>query len=154
MKKTGEHWWDDKQLSELDEKEWESLCDHCGKCCLLKLEDEDTGDVYYTDVACRLMDAEDCRCREYSKREVLVPDCLKLTKANLETVAWMPLSCAYRRIMEGRGLPEWHHLVCGDKKEIHRRGYSVVGKFVYENCLDGEEIEEHVVEWPLLNGNR
>lgn len=146
-----ENWWDKKRLSELSQSEWEQLCDHCGKCCLLKLEDEDNGDVYYTDVACQLMDADKCTCTQYQEREVLVPDCLKLTTKNLEQIAWMPLSCAYRRVMEGRGLPEWHHLVCGDENEIHRQGFSVVNRFVYENTVD--DIEERIVEWPLLNGN-
>lgn len=147
-------WWDKKRLSELSQHEWEQLCDHCGKCCLLKLEDEDSGDVYYTDVACKVMDGDTCGCTEYKEREVLVPDCLKLTTENLEQIAWMPLSCAYRRVMEGRGLPDWHHLVCGDKNEIHRRGYSVVNKFVYEDSPHvGDDIEERIVEWPLLNGN-
>ncbi|MEE9352028.1 MAG: YcgN family cysteine cluster protein [Thiotrichaceae bacterium] len=147
-------WWDKKRLGELSQDEWEQLCDHCGKCCLLKLEDEDSGDVYYTDVACKLMNASDCTCSQYSEREKLVPDCLKLTKENLEQISWMPLSCAYRRIMEGRGLPGWHHLVCGDKEEIHRQGCSVVGKFIYEGDVNDENIEERIVEWPLLNGNK
>ncbi len=149
-----EAWWDKKRLSELTQSEWEQLCDHCGKCCLLKLEDEESGDVYYTDVACKLMNANDCTCSQYAERQKLVPDCLKLTKENLEQISWMPLSCAYRRIMEGRGLPVWHHLVCGDKSEVHRQGYSVVGKFVYEDDVDSADIEERIVEWPLLNGNK
>ncbi|MEE9304060.1 MAG: YcgN family cysteine cluster protein [Thiotrichaceae bacterium] len=146
-------WWDKKRLSELTDSEWEQLCDHCGKCCLLKLEDEDSGDVYYTDVACKLINKDDCSCSRYTERERLVPDCLKLTKDNLEQISWMPLSCAYRRIMEGRGLPKWHHLVCGDKSEIHRQGYSVVGRFVYEGTINDDEMEERIVEWPLIDGN-
>ncbi|CAA6801662.1 MAG: conserved protein of unknown function; putative YcgN protein [uncultured Thiotrichaceae bacterium] len=144
-------WWEEKRLSALSREEWESLCDHCGKCCLLKLEDEDTGDVYYTDVACSLVDAKSCHCGNYSERETLVPDCLKLTPDNLEQLAWMPLSCAYRRIMEGRGLPEWHHLVCGSKDEIHRQGLSIKGRYVDENEV--RDIQEHIVEWPLIEGN-
>lgn len=144
-------WWQEKRLSELSRDEWESLCDHCGKCCLLKLEDEDTGDVYYTDVACKLVDPETCHCGDYLQREMLVPDCLKLTPGNLEQVSWMPLSCAYRRIMEGRGLPDWHHLVCGDKAEIHRRDMSIKGRYVDEREV--QDVEEHVVEWPLIEGN-
>ncbi len=148
-----EAWWDRKKLSELTDTQWEQLCDHCGKCCLLKLEDEDTGDVYYTDVSCKLMNEDDCTCSKYHEREVLVPDCLKLTKDNLEEIAWMPLSCAYRRIMEGRGLPDWHHLVCGDKSEIHQQGHSIVGKFICESQVNEDDIEERIVEWPLTNGN-
>ena len=140
-------------MSQFTQKEWELLCDHCGKCCLLKLEDEDTGDVYYTDVACKLMNAKDCTCSEYEAREKLVPDCLKLTKDNLEQISWMPLSCAYRRVMEGRPLPDWHHLVCGNKDTIHQRGHSVVGRFVCESQIGVAEMEERIVEWPLINGN-
>lgn len=144
-------WWEEKRLSALSSSEWESLCDHCGKCCLLKLEDEDTGDVYYTDVACSLVDAKSCHCSNYLEREALVPDCLKLTPDNLEQIAWMPLSCSYRRIMEGRGLPEWHHLVCGSKDEIHHQGFSIRGRYIDENEV--KDVEEHIVEWPLIEGN-
>ena len=144
-------WWLDKSLSQMSRSEWEQLCDHCGKCCLLKLEDEGSGDVYYTDVACYLVEEETCKCGNYQEREILVPDCLKLTPDNLEQVSWMPLSCAYRRIMEGRGLSEWHHLVCGDKEEIHRQGISIKNKYVCESKV--EDVEERVVEWPLLTGN-
>jgi uncharacterized cysteine cluster protein YcgN (CxxCxxCC family) len=148
-------WWDQKPLSSLSEKEWESLCDHCGKCCLLKLEDEDSSTVYYTNVACYLLEAKTCQCTNYQNREILVPDCLKLTPDNLEDIQWMPLSCAYRRIMEGRGLPEWHHLVCNDINEIHHRGCSVVGKYICESRIDNDtdDLEEYIVEWPILTGN-
>ena len=145
------NWWDTTRLSDLSCDKWEQLCDHCGKCCLLKLEDEDTGDVYYTDVACHLVDAKTCKCGDYENRQTLVPDCLRLTPENLEQVQWMPLSCSYRRIMEGRGLPDWHHLVCGDKEEIHRQGMSIRDKFFIES--PDLDVEEHVVEWPLTTGN-
>ena len=144
-------WWLDKSLSQFTQSEWESLCDHCGKCCLLKLEDEDTGVVYYTDVACYLVEANSCKCSNYKDRETLVPDCLRLTPDNLEQIGWMPLSCAYRRLMEGRDLADWHHLVCDDKEEVHRQGCSIRGRYTCESKSD--DVEERIVEWPILTGN-
>lgn len=144
-------WWEVKKLGEMNESEWESICDHCAKCCLLKLQDEDSGDVYYTDVVCDLMDSEDCSCTHYMERRSLVPECIKLTQENLAEIEWMPLSCAYRRLMEGRGLADWHPLVSGDKSSVHHAGYSVLGRFVYEKDVD--DIEERIVEWPLTEGN-
>ena len=144
-------WWEAKKLSEMDDAEWESLCDRCAKCCLLKLEDEESGDVYYTDVTCELMDSGDCSCTQYAERRRLVPECIKLTKDNLAQVEWMPLSCAYRRLMEGRGLADWHPLVTGDKRSVHQSGNSVLGRFIYETEV--ENLEERIVEWPLIEGN-
>ena len=146
-----DNWWDTTRLSDLSRDKWEQLCDHCGKCCLLKLEDEDSGDVYYTDIACHLVDENSCKCGDYENRQIVVPDCLRLTPENLEQVQWMPLSCAYRRIMEGRGLPKWHHLVCGDQEEIHCQGMSIRSKFVIES--PDLDVEEHIVEWPLATGS-
>ncbi|MCK5726984.1 MAG: YcgN family cysteine cluster protein [Thiotrichaceae bacterium] len=144
-------WWEAKRLSEMSEAEWEMLCDRCAKCCLMKLEDEDTGDVYYTDVTCQLMDGSDGSCTQYGQRERLVPTCIKLTKNNLEQVEWMPLSCAYRRLMEGRGLASWHPLVTGNKDSTQQSGNSVLGRFVYETEV--EDLEERIVTWPLNEGN-
>lgn len=140
-------WWEEKSLQEMSREEWEQICDHCGKCCLLKLEDEDDGTVYYTDVACSLVDSESCHCTDYLNRCVRVPDCLELTVGNLDQIQWMPPSCSYRTIKEGRSLPKWHHLVTGDKESIHQAGKSIKGKYIDESDVD--DIEEHVVEWPL-----
>ena len=134
-------------------EEWESLCDHCGKCCLMKLEDASEEDaarsVYYTDIVCDLFNQKDGSCTDYWNREELVPTCLRLTQENLDQIEWLPPSCAYRRIMEGRGLASWHHLISGDKNTIHKTGHSVLGKTVFEKDVDGDELEEHIVEWPL-----
>lgn len=148
--------WEEKSLAEMSREEWESLCDHCGKCCLMKLENADADEnddeaysVYYTDIVCDLFDKADGHCTDYWNRETLVPTCLRLTQDNLEQIEWLPPSCAYRRIMEGRGLASWHHLISGDKKTIHETGHSVLGKVVFEKEINEEELEEHIVEWPL-----
>lgn len=153
--------WEEKSLTEMTREEWESLCDHCGKCCLLKLQDEDEEEdeaqsVYYTDIVCKLFNDKNGHCTDYWNREKLVPSCLRLTQDNLDQIAWLPPSCTYRRIMEGRGLADWHHLVSGDKNTIHETGHSVLGKVVLEsqvNSKKGEDYpyEEHVVQWPLAS---
>jgi uncharacterized cysteine cluster protein YcgN (CxxCxxCC family) len=144
------NFWEEKSLTEMSRDEWESLCDHCGKCCLIKLEDEDEArSVYYTNIVCDLFNQSDASCTDYWHREERVPSCLRLTQDNLEQLEWMPPNCAYRRVMEGRGLADWHHLISGDKNTIHQTGNSVLGKVVFENQVDEEQLEEHIVEWPL-----
>ncbi len=146
--------WEEKKLTEMSRDEWESLCDHCGKCCLLKLQDEDSENdaaesVYYTDVVCDLFDKQDGHCTDYWNRETRVPTCIKLTQENLDDIEWLPPSCSYRRIFEGRGLADWHHLISGDKNTIHETSHSVIGKVVFEKDVDEDSLEEHIVEWPL-----
>ena len=145
--------WEEKSLNQMTRNEWESLCDHCGKCCLLKLQDDENPDpaesVYYTNIVCDLFHPDDGSCTDYWNREKRVSTCLRLTQDNLEQIEWLPPSCAYRRIMEGRGLADWHHLISGDKNTIHETGNSVLGKIVYEKEVDEDALEEHIVEWPL-----
>jgi len=142
--------WETKTLTEMSREEWESLCDHCGKCCLMKLEDEDEArSVYYTDIVCDLFDMKNGHCSDYWHRETRVPTCLRLTQDNLDLIEWLPPSCAYRRIMEGQGLADWHHLISGDKATIHETGHSVLGKVVFEKDVNEEDLEEHIVEWAL-----
>jgi uncharacterized cysteine cluster protein YcgN (CxxCxxCC family) len=148
------HWWENTKLADMSREQWESLCDHCGKCCLIKLEDEEDGQVYYTDVICDLFQDENCHCGDYWNRETRVPTCIRLTQDNLEQINWMPPSCAYRRIQDQQGLPEWHHLITGDKNVIHSVGCSVKGKTIFEKQIHNEyEFEEHIVEWPIREKN-
>ncbi len=131
----------------MTEKEWESLCDGCAQCCLVKLEEVENGDVFYTDVACYLLDQETCTCGDYHQRCVRVPDCVKLTPDNIGDLSWMPYDCAYRRLTEGRGLAWWHPLVSGSPETVHEAGASVRGKVVIENEVDSNELEDHVIDW-------
>lgn len=128
--------WRAKTLEQMNPAEWESLCDGCGLCCLIRFEDEDTGDITPTRVACKLFDGDKCRCSNYGQRRRHVPDCIKLTPHNIEKLPWMPLSCAYRRLHEGKDLPNWHPLVTGRADSVHEAGVSVRGKTVSEATLD------------------
>ena len=131
--------WRTKTLEEMNAKEWESLCDGCGLCCLIRFEDEDSGEITPTWVACKLFDGDTCACTNYPGRQKIVPDCIKLTPHNIETLPWMPLSCAYRRLHEGKDLPTWHPLVTGDPESPHRAGVSVRGRTINEDTLDDPE---------------
>jgi uncharacterized cysteine cluster protein YcgN (CxxCxxCC family) len=133
--------WKRKSLSEMTAAEWESLCDGCGLCCMLKVQDEDTGDVFYTDVACRLFDIETCRCTDYANRAKQVADCLVLTPDEKDAYEWLPDSCAYRRLANGQELPGWHPLITGRPESVHEAGISMQGKAISENEAD---------EWTVL----
>ena len=140
-------YWETKSLAQMDAGEWEALCDGCGKCCLNKLEDWDTGAIAFTNVACTLLDGTTCRCRNYENRFATVPDCVQLTPEDVETLPWLPRSCAYRRVAEGKGLPDWHHLVSGDPQAIHRAGASVRGRTISEDEPGADDLEKHLVDW-------
>jgi uncharacterized cysteine cluster protein YcgN (CxxCxxCC family) len=138
-----------KPLEALTRAEWEQLCDGCGRCCLVKLEDEDTGRIHYTDVACRLFEAGTCRCRNYGRRRERVPDCLKLTPETVRTIPWLPPTCAYRLRAEDRDLAWWHPLVSGDPKTVHTAGISVRGRIVAgEEDVPLDSLPDHIVSWP------
>jgi len=143
--------WQSKTLEDMTQEEWESLCDGCAKCCLIKLEDEDTGEIASTRLHCALLDAETCQCSDYANRKQKVPDCVILTPRSISELRWMPASCAYRLVHEGRPLPDWHHLVCGDRNRVHLCGASIQGRTLSEETLfdpdDIEQIAEWITDW-------
>lgn len=131
--------WQTKRLEQMTAPEWESLCDGCGLCCLVRFEDEVTGEVVPTRVACKLFDDTVCACTDYANRKQHVPDCIKLTPGNIVALEWMPMSCAYRRLYEGRDLAAWHPLISGDPESVHTAGVSIRGQTISEACLEDPE---------------
>lgn len=144
------HFWETKSLKQMTKYEWESLCDGCGKCCLHKLEDVDTGEVSISNVACSFLDEETCNCKDYSNREKNVPDCISLDLKNIKKLQWLPETCAYRLIDEGKSLYNWHHLISGSKSTIHEYGMSVRDYSINESKLNNAE--EYILEWFNKNG--
>ena len=163
MPETTKPFWQSKSLEQMTRVEWESLCDGCGKCCLHKLIDDDaheqmvdtdriwdSEELHFTSVACRYLNEKKCECTVYSQRTHLVPSCVKLTQDNLEQVFYMPPSCSYRRLQEGRGLPSWHPLLNkGKKSKMHQQGMSVRGKVIFDDMLSQEDYQDYIVVWPL-----
>lgn len=131
--------WETKSLAHMTAREWESLCDGCGLCCLVRFEDEESGEIIPTRVHCKLFDPDHCRCTDYANRKRHVPDCIKLTPGNIEKLPWMPKSCAYRRLDEGKPLPWWHPLITGDPESVHKAGVSIRGQTINEAELDEPE---------------
>ncbi|ARN75881.1 YcgN family cysteine cluster protein [Oceanicoccus sagamiensis] len=138
--------WQTKTLDEMTSSEWESLCDGCAKCCLHKLEDEDSGEVYYTKVVCRYMD-DNCRCTEYQQRNTLVPDCVWLRPEDVADFFWLPSTCAYRLVAEGKPLEDWHPLISGSKDTVHQSGVSIQGRALSEDYVHPDGMEEHIIHW-------
>jgi uncharacterized cysteine cluster protein YcgN (CxxCxxCC family) len=147
MDRLRERFWE-LDLAELNRSEWEALCDGCGRCCLHKLEDEDTGEIVETNVSCRLLDTGTARCTDYRNRKALVPDCLRLTLALVCDVPWLPETCAYRRRAENKPLPEWHPLLSGDPDGAVTAGVSAAGRVISEDRAG--PLEHHVVEWSAI----
>ena len=144
------NFWEKVPLKNLSAKEWEALCDGCGKCCLNKLEDEDSEEIAFTKIACRLLDGETCRCFHYGIRHQFVPDCVTLSPENIEKIAyWMPSTCAYRLLFEGKSLPDWHPLLTGTAQSVHDAGVSVQGWTVPEQEIPMDEWEDYIIEEPV-----
>ena len=139
--------WQEKPLEQMTDAEWESLCDGCARCCMIKLQDEDSGDVHYTALVCDLLDLDSCRCTRYSERHVLVPDCVVLTPARTSEFHWLPVSCAYRTLAEGRELAWWHPLVSGSDATVHEAGISVRGKVMPAGAVHADEQEDMIINW-------
>ena len=140
-------WWNSKALDELTGQEWESLCDGCAKCCLHKLEDADTGEIFYTKVRCRYLDEENCRCTDYANRSVLVPNCIQLSADKLDELGWLPSTCAYRLRAQNKPLPDWHPLVTGDSMALHEAGISIRGRSISDEYVHADGFDEHIVHW-------
>ena len=143
-----EPFWITKSMSDMTPDEWESLCDGCARCCLVKLEDIDTGELHYTDVACTLLDLKVCRCTDYARRSQRVADCVQLTPDEVAEIDWLPQTCAYRLVSEGRDLHWWHPLVSGTTASVHEAGISVRGRVISEGEVAQAELEERCVTWP------
>ena len=141
--------WRMKTLEEMDAGEWESLCDGCARCCLNKLEDWDTGEIVWTNIRCRLLDGQSCRCTDYDNRQRKVPDCIGLTPREVRELTWLPPTCGYRLVKEGRDLYWWHHLVSGSRETVHEAGISVQGRTVAEDGIELEDYEDYLVGWPM-----
>lgn len=140
-------WWHDKSLDELSSTEWEALCDGCAKCCLHKLEDEDSGEVFYTKVRCRFLHEQSCRCTDYANRSTLVPHCIELRSADWKSLDWLPSTCSYRLRAHDQPLPEWHPLVSGDRDSVHREGVSIRGRAISDEYVHPDGYDEHIVRW-------
>ncbi len=139
--------WQVKSLDQMSPIEWESLCDRCGRCCLHKLENEDSGEIYFTDVACRYLDEDSCSCQDYYKRQSLVATCVVIKPDWGDRFYWLPDTCAYRLIYEKKGLPDWHPLVSGNKDSTHLAGMSVRGRTFRDNEVNEEQLIEHLITW-------
>jgi uncharacterized cysteine cluster protein YcgN (CxxCxxCC family) len=137
--------WETKTLAQMSAEEWESLCDNCGKCCLHKLEDEDTGELAFTSVCCDLIDLETCRCTRYSERCTLVPDCIDLKQHDFAEYNWLPATCAYRLLTDGEPLPDWHPLVSGNPESVKDAGVTITSYAIKESQV--EDMEDHIIEW-------
>lgn len=149
MTQNSRPFWQEKSLAAMSEAEWESLCDGCGRCCLVKLEDEESGKIHFTDVGCRLLDGDACRCRDYANRTEKVPDCVRLSPEGIGDLHWMPPTCAYRLLAEGKDLPQWHPLVSGRASSVVEAGISVKGRLSgLEDDFSVPELIGRIKSWP------
>lgn len=146
MSKSKKPFWERKSLEQMTTEEWEKLCDGCGRCCLEKLEDENSGKVFYTSVACRYLDTWSCRCLEYQNRFHNVPDCLVINPKVIREISWLPKTCAYRRVIEGKNLEDWHPMVSGDVDSVHKAGVSVRDKVISATYVLEDDFDAYIIE--------
>ena len=139
--------WEEKSLAEMTRDEWESLCDGCARCCVHKLEDEDTGEVFYTDVVCQYLEQSSCRCQEYQQRNILVPNCVWLKPEDVEAFHWLPNTCAYRLVAEGQPLAPWHPLISGSRSSVLEAGIAVTHRCISETRVAEEDFEDRIIHW-------
>lgn len=139
--------WQRKTLDQMSDEEWESLCDGCGRCCLHRLEEEESGEIFTTNIACRLLDTHSCQCSDYPRRKEVVSDCIQLRAEEVSGYHWLPATCAYRTLEEGRPLEDWHPLVSGRAESVHESGISVRGCVISEDLVHPDDFEEHIVTW-------
>lgn len=144
------HFWETKTLDQMSFDEWESLCDGCGLCCLVKVEDEDSGEIFNTTVSCHLLDIETCRCLDYKNRLSEAPMCTQLTLANLSQMTWLPETCAYKRLDAGQALPEWHPLITKKQNSVHEAGVSVKWFAQSEEYIHPEELFSRIIKFPVI----
>ena len=140
-------WWNSTPLEQLSVEQWEALCDGCAKCCLHKLEDEDSGEVFYTGVRCRYLNEDSCSCSDYANRSVLVPNCIHLEQGSVGELDWLPSTCTYRLRGAGESLPEWHYLVSGSRETVHELGASIRGRAISDEYVHPDGYDEHIVHW-------
>jgi uncharacterized cysteine cluster protein YcgN (CxxCxxCC family) len=141
-----QYFWQNKTLQDFTSEEWDLLCDGCGQCCQYKLEDEESGDLYLTNVVCRFLNPDSCRCNVYEERHNVVPTCVQLTPENVPTLEWIPPTCGYKLIAEGKPLPNWHPLISGNIESVHEAGISVRGRVISESKVDMDNIKEFVIK--------
>jgi len=146
MKKSNNRFWETKKLDEMNRKEWESLCDGCARCCLIKLQEKDDDNVYYTNLHCQYLDLEHCQCQQYQNRSTLVPDCVTLDMTNLSQLPWMPSTCAYRLLLENKPLPQWHPLISGTQESVHEAGISIRSFSVCESNVNENDRDLHIID--------
>lgn len=139
-------WWN-RPLGELTEEQWEALCDGCAKCCLHKLQDADSGEIFYTKVRCRHLDETTCRCGDYQRRSELVPNCIQLVPGQVADLEWLPSTCAYRLRAAGQPLPDWHYLISGSRESVHEAGVSIRGRAISDEYVHPDGYDEHIVTW-------
>lgn len=139
-------WWE-QPLEKLDARQWEQLCDGCARCCLHKLEDEDSGEVFYTGVRCRYLDEQRCQCTDYPRRSELMPNCVHLDRAAINAFHWLPPTCAYRLRAEDKPLPKWHPLLSGDPESVHLAGISIRGRSISDEFVHADGYDEHIIRW-------